>query len=201
MIGPRRFRVRDGRPVTIRTLGGGDVDAIVAHKEADYGSHPFEVSERDEVDLDPERLRAKTLERMEHPDKLSLAAFAGSEIVADLGFRAGERRRIAHHGDFGIGVLPGWRGMGLGRELILVMLDWAAAHERLEWVGLGVWGSNAGAQRLYRGIGFRELHRTPGYFRLGRARYETDVRMALWVKAGLAPEGFGTYAAREGELA
>lgn len=196
VIGPRRFVTRDGRALAVRTLGGGDVDAKARYLGEDIGSHEWEVSEPDEVELDEERLRVKILERMEHPDRLSLGAFDGQRLVADLGFRGGERRRVAHHGDFGVGVLPGWRGVGVGRELILTMLDWAASHPRLEWIGLGVWASNAGAIGLYRAIGFREVHRRARYFRIGEGRYEDDVRMALWVKAGLAPEGMGTYAPR-----
>ena len=63
----------------------------------------------------------------------------------------------------------------------------------LEKVYLGVFETNAGARRFYETMGFCEEGRNKDYFRFGQGRYVDDIRMSLYVKPGLAPEGFNTW--------
>jgi ribosomal-protein-alanine N-acetyltransferase len=70
-----------------------------------------------------------------------------------------------------------WRGQGLGRHLLLRLLDvvrWNGARRVL----LEVRPSNPVAQRLYASIGFREIGRRPRYYPAREGREEAIV-MAL----------------------
>jgi ribosomal protein S18 acetylase RimI-like enzyme len=70
-------------------------------------------------------------------------------------------REVSQHvGVLGMGLLPGYRGRGLGRRLIDAAL--AAAADRFEQVDLDVYASNAAAQALYRRSGFVEQGRKRG---------------------------------------
>ena len=59
----------------------------------------------------------------------------------------------AHAGVLGMGILPEWRGRGIGERLIRAAIDAAkvAGFERIE---LSVYGRNARAAALYRKVGF-----------------------------------------------
>jgi len=70
------------------------------------------------------------------------------------------REVSSHVGVLGMGVVAGYRGRGIGRQLIGAAL--AAAQGRFEQVDLDVYGGNAAAQRLYRGAGFVEQGRKRG---------------------------------------
>jgi L-amino acid N-acyltransferase YncA len=61
----------------------------------------------------------------------------------------------AHVGDLFMGVLPAWRGTGLGERLLREALTAADAYGYLR-IELGVFASNTNAAALYRKAGFVE---------------------------------------------
>jgi RimJ/RimL family protein N-acetyltransferase len=83
----------------------------------------------------------------------------------------------AHCGSLGIGLLPAFRGKGIGRSLILTTL--AAAFEfGLTRIELNVVEGNTNAVALYESIGFRKegLHRNANRI---DGKYENLYSMAL----------------------
>lgn len=78
--------------------------------------------------------------------------FACATVILDVC----ELRRIA--------VMPGARGRGLGRDLLLAVIDHARAVgcDRVE---LEVADDNLAALQLYRAAGFAEVGRRPRYYR------------------------------------
>src|SRR5205823_1912443 len=136
----------------------------------------------------------------EHPGQLFLAALLDEpgpppgSIIGSLRFGCGDRRKVSHHGHFGLGVNADWRGQGLGRALIAALLDWGAAHATIEKVCLSVLEPNERARALYERIGFVQESRSLRHFRFGPGHYVNDVQMAIYVKPGIAPEGFETWA-------
>lgn len=60
--------------------------------------------------------------------------------------------------EFGVSVLDGYRGQGIGRALIGHVEEWAARHG-VERVILHVAEANGDAIRLYRALGYREYDR------------------------------------------
>ena len=77
---------------------------------------------------------------------------------------------IAHHAiDEGeilnLGVVPELRGQGVGRALVEAMLS-RLRNEGVRTVFLEVRESNAPAQHLYASLGFAEVGRRRGYYRL-----------------------------------
>jgi RimJ/RimL family protein N-acetyltransferase len=59
----------------------------------------------------------------------------------------------AHVGHLGMGLLPEYRGRGIGERLILASID-AARAAGLERIELTVYGRNVRAAALYRKVGF-----------------------------------------------
>jgi RimJ/RimL family protein N-acetyltransferase len=116
---------------------------------------------------------------------VALACTDGA-IIGTLRFKNHPRRRMAHHGHFGIGVDEEWRSRGVGRALIQVLLDWAAASDTIEKVCLGVFAENDRARALYRSLGFFEEGRRLAEFRMGPGRYSDDIQMFRFVKPHLA---------------
>ena len=59
----------------------------------------------------------------------------------------------AHAGHLGMGLLPAYRGRGIGERLLRASIDaaWSAGFERIE---LSVYGRNERAAALYRKVGF-----------------------------------------------
>ncbi|HEY1327903.1 MAG TPA: GNAT family protein [Casimicrobiaceae bacterium] len=82
-----------------------------------------------------------------------LVADDDGSIVGWVDIQRETRPVHAHVGHLGIGVLPGYRGRGIGERLMRAALE-AARAAGFERVELNVYGRNKRARALYRKLGF-----------------------------------------------
>jgi ribosomal protein S18 acetylase RimI-like enzyme/ubiquinone/menaquinone biosynthesis C-methylase UbiE len=82
-----------------------------------------------------------------------------------------------HAGRLGIGILPNFRGMGLGRQLIHATLEAARIHG-FRRVELEVYASNQTARKLYRRLGF-EIEGVKKAVRILDGKSEDMISMAI----------------------
>jgi ribosomal protein S18 acetylase RimI-like enzyme len=80
-------------------------------------------------------------------------ALAGEEVIGWCDIVPATREGHRHCGRLGMGVLPAWRGQGIGRRLLERTVAWAR-ESGLERIELDVYASNAPAIALYRSAGF-----------------------------------------------
>ena len=118
----------------------------------------------------------------ENPIEVLILAIFDGKIVGNIDFHAGNRRRIAHVGEFGMGMLPEFRNKGLGSLLLESMIEWAKQTAQLEKINLHVIDSNAQAIGLYRKFGFKEEGRRPRQFKYSDGNYADDVLMSKLIK-------------------
>ena len=85
---------------------------------------------------------------------IMLVAIRDGEIVGSLGYKAGDRARTRHVGEFGISVARSAQGIGLGRRLMEAFLAWARAGGIVRKINLRVRPDNAPAIALYESLGF-----------------------------------------------
>jgi RimJ/RimL family protein N-acetyltransferase len=88
-----------------------------------------------------------------------------------------QREGYRHSGALGMGLLPPYRGQGIGTRLALTAIE-AARHNGIERIELQVYLSNAVAIALYQRLGFVQ----EGVKRRARfldGQYEDSVEMAL----------------------
>lgn len=106
-----------------------------------------------------------------------LAVDDADEVVGWCDIVRNPREGFRHNGQLGMGLLPPFRGAGLGKRLAVAAIEraWQAGLERVE---LEVFASNQRAIDLYRGLGFVE----EGVKRRARKLdgvYDDNVFMAL----------------------
>ncbi|MBB3409724.1 ribosomal protein S18 acetylase RimI-like enzyme [Rhizobium sp. BK316] len=82
-----------------------------------------------------------------------LVALDGGELVGWCDIRRHFFPSRAHCGALGMGLLPDYRGRGLGRRLIAAAIE-AAREAGMIRIELGVHADNARAIRLYESVGF-----------------------------------------------
>ena len=80
-----------------------------------------------------------------------------------------------------LAIHEGHQGKGLGRLLMLHLIDWAKANAKIEKIELQVRSSNLNAIKLYQSLGFVEEGRKIKRLKLGPGQYLDDIYMALWV--------------------
>jgi RimJ/RimL family protein N-acetyltransferase len=117
------------------------------------------------------------IDELKRTGGVHLVAVDGGEIVGWCDIARERFQAAAHVGHLGIGLLPKYRGRGLGRKLLENALD-EAFPDRFERVELEVFGSNRIATALYRTIGFREEGRKRNGCKID-GRYDDVLILAL----------------------
>ena len=110
-----------------------------------------------------------------------VAAEADGAVVGWIAFQTSPRSRLAHTGSIGMMIEPSFRNRGIGKALIMYILDWAAENPFIEKVCLGVLSTNERAIRLYEGLGFVEEGRKVKDIKFSEDRYADDVLMYKFV--------------------
>ena len=106
-----------------------------------------------------------------------LAITSADTVVGWCDIMRNPHEGFRHVGRLGMGLLPGYRGQGMGRRLAVQTIG-AARQVGIERVELDVFASNASAIALYRTLGFT----TEGIKRRARkldGQYDDNVFMAL----------------------
>lgn len=109
--------------------------------------------------------------------KPQFVAVAGEEVVGWCDIRRHPFPSHAHAGALGMGIIPSYRGQGLGRRLIEATLQ-AARDVGIERVELSVHADNERAIALYERVGFVREGLARRSVRID-GRYKDAIHMAL----------------------
>lgn len=112
--------------------------------------------------------------------------FDGERLVGSLYLAVGTLHSESHRVNMGMSVLPSHRRMGGGSLLLSSAISWATSEPIIDWIDLGVFSDNPGAQALYLRHGFRILGRTPDRFRVD-GQSLNDISMTLNVALDGSP--------------
>lgn len=87
---------------------------------------------------------------------LFIIAEVNGKVVGNLNFSGGTRQRTAHVGEFGVSVLKGYWGNGIGEELIKYLISWSKSSGIIRKINLRVRTDNTRGINLYKKLGFLE---------------------------------------------
>lgn len=132
------------------------------------------------------QVEAPSLERVEGFVRDSVAADAAQFVALDgdtvIGWAdifPAWAHAVAHTGTLGMGLLPAWRGQGLGRQLLLACIAKAKA-QGITRISLQARADNTAAIRLYEAVGFQHEARLERAMRFDGLYFDA-LQMSLWV--------------------
>lgn len=112
--------------------------------------------------LDQRQLETYLQEFTENMGQEAFMAVTGDgRSVGHFSFREIEEERKTAHLGF-IVVNPACRGLGYGRSMVKLALEWAFCQKKLDSVWLGVYDCNQAARHCYEALGFTVCSR-PGF--------------------------------------
>jgi ribosomal protein S18 acetylase RimI-like enzyme len=171
------FEARDGRRVVLRSLRKRDIDSCLAfanilvrekRTNPEIGVTSFEkpVTRKEEL-----RFLRAVVRGVAQKDAVNVAAFVNGRLVGNCEVKRRRTKDEHHCGVFGIAILAGFRGIGIGERMMAEALRGARAIG-ISLVELSVFANNAVAVHLYEKMGFCRAGVIPGKIRRGVREYD-----------------------------
>ena len=104
--------------------------------------------------------------RMENSDMVSVLAETSGQVVANGAIERGGYGETRHHGRLTLTVLPDYRGLGIGREIVKILLR-EARRIGLRNVEIEFLSTNEAAVHTYQRAGFKQVGSIPGKVQRG----------------------------------
>jgi len=147
---------KDGNQFTIRKPTVDDAAAIINYSKVLFASTNQVLTTLEEYTITVDN-EIKWIENLnDNSNSLLLVAEMNDDIVGLLFFIPNSKKKIAHTGEFGVSVHPKYQVLGIGKNLIENLLEWATANEQIEKIYLQVFATNIHAIKLYKEMGFIE---------------------------------------------
>ena len=169
------FSSRDGRKVVLRTPTWNDLDELLALinslvEEGANISIDERITREEEIDW-----LSKTLTLLEKDEAFYVVAEVNGRVVSNSELRWKRTGHDRHVGSIGIVIADGFRGLGIGTEMMRVLIE-QARETGLKVLTLSVYANNERAKHLYERVGFIEVGRIPKKF-LKDGEYIDDIVM------------------------
>lgn len=165
-----------GHELQVRALEVGDVDAYLDNMvrvDAESGAdgsphfHPYSASETLDMEVArPREVRRWTTPITEVDWRRAWGLFDSGQVVGHLYLAGAPLPSSLHRVELGVGIVTSHRRLGGGSRLLETAMAWARNEPGIDWIDLGVFADNPGAQRLYQRFGFEVIGRTPDRFRV-----------------------------------
>jgi len=176
---PRTFILKNGSPFVVRCGEVSDANQLIENANHFISDGEGQVLVPGELELTHEE-EIKWIEgHKSKPTNILLVADLNGKLMGHLDFYGGGQERIRHTGHFGMGVCKKFRGLGVGRALLKMLVDWAREVPLIEKINLSVLSSNKKAISLYRSFDFIECGRKTRQVKMNNDLYLDDIAMEL----------------------
>ncbi len=170
--------LKNGESVTIREATRKDAGALITAVGTYLSTSPHLITTVEEFNP-TSRSEARWIEGMaRESNSLLLVALHRKTIIGNLTLKGEARKKIRHNATLGVGIIPEWRGQGLGRLLIESAVQWARDSSVLENLWLQVFSGHTQGIELYEKLGFEKTGVQQKYV-LYKGEYTDSITMRL----------------------
>jgi RimJ/RimL family protein N-acetyltransferase len=173
---------KDGRRFIIRKPIEDDAADIISYSKILFASTDQVLTTVEEYTITVENEKIWINNLNENPGSNVLVAALDNQIVGLLFFISNAKIKNAHTGEFGVSVHPNFQGIGIGRQMIETLLNWAKSKSNIEKVFLNVFATNKHAIKLYKDLGFTEEGRHIKAIKQLTGEYVDTIQMYIETK-------------------
>lgn len=184
---PQEVVIKDGRTVRLRPAVEEDAAQLVQAIDGVAREGLYFLRSHFDVDVEKERV---SIAEAREKGNLMLVALLDGKLVGWVTLFRGRAEFLHHTTELGMGVIRGFRGVGIGPALMDYALTWAA-QQGFEKVNLGVRAGNERARALYRKFGFVEEGYRVREIKDLEGSYDDTVEMAYFVPQASPPGAKG----------
>jgi putative acetyltransferase len=182
LIKPVEFISKKGKTVVIRNLDSSEALKTLQTMIEISETSPFILSTPNDFrKMTEDQERKFIVSHNESSRKLFLAAETENRIAGVLNFSAFGDSKRTHRGALGISLHHDFRGEGIAKKMMEVLIDFTRTLSGFRYLELEVFDINQDAIKLYENLGFQSLHVTPNAFVLADGCHINEVKMRLEV--------------------
>ncbi len=148
--------MKNGKELQIRRATEDDAECMARFKAGISGESDFLSYGENEIVISAETERDMIRAHNETDNSVVFIALLDGEIAGFVNFRGGARLRKRHEGEMGISVRQKYWGLGIGNQLMDVLIDWARETKIIRKINLLTRADNETAIRLYEKFGFQK---------------------------------------------
>lgn len=152
----KQCKLKNGQLLTIRIANKEDASNLIEYVNKIGGESDFLTFGENEFEINVESEEAILESYKGVENKIYIIAEIENKIVGSLNYSGGHRPRIKHTGEFGVSVTKEFWDLGIGRELINYLIDWAKEGNLVKKINLRVREDNDIAIKLYQKLGFKK---------------------------------------------
>jgi len=176
------FITKSGEEIKFRYPTIDDVQIITDFMNKASKEKTFIRFQGEEIKLEEEKKWLEsTIEKIKNKEKIYLMTFANNKFIGGSDIEMGSLTR-KHVGTFGIIIDNSYRGEGIGKVLMELVISEAKKNlNNLKIIILEVFADNYIAQKLYKKVGFVEYGRLPKASKR-RGKYIDEILMYKKIK-------------------
>ncbi len=155
-------KTKKGNHIIIRYPNKDDARAMCNYINTLSKEQTFIRFQGEEVSLENEtKYLNSQLEKIEKKQAVQLLVFFGNQLIGISGIDMKDKTE-SHEGSFGISIAKEFRGEGIGKKLMELVIEEAKNNlSQLKIITLGVFGNNPLASAIYKKFGFKEFGTLP----------------------------------------
>lgn len=183
VIAPVDFISKKGKSIHVRSAVKDDgSDVLQAMIEIAETTH-FILSTADDFRKKSRTDQEAFLERaLLHPKSFFMIAIHNARVIATSDFVGYKDSKRGHRGAFGISVHQDYRGEGIGKRMMEIIIHEASKFPELKFIELDVMEPNLPAFEMYKKFGFEVVHTTPRAYQLSEGNFVSNVMMRFEIK-------------------
>lgn len=163
----KKFLAKNGEEIVLRTPLREDLDELIKYANALSQEDTYLILAGEVVTREEEiRYLDQILFEIERANRFHVFAFVKDKLVAnaDIHRITRFRTRSFHVGEMAISVAKEYRGQGIGREILQILI-YESKKMGLQLLILDAFAENVRAIELYKTLGFKISGEHPNFFR------------------------------------
>lgn len=172
-------QLKTGEPIQIRLAQASDSTDILKHVRRIVENDNTVLRYPEEFSMDEAQSKAWIEALRKDDNSVILVAHHGGRFVGMLDGHGSKKIKERHKIEFGMSVRAEYRGLGVGRQLVMAFIEWVRDHPTLEKIVLSVFSNNPSGYFLYRDLGFQEEGLIKDSYKTIENEYIDEIRMGL----------------------
>lgn len=177
----KSMKLESGKCLVLREANINDAEAMLEYLNIVGGESDNLLFGANEFRLTVEQ-EEKYIESMSENDNALMAiGIIEGQIVSIAQIAAAPRQRIAHNGELAISIKKEYWSMGIGTEMMKLLIDFAKSTGVIKNISLGVKSDNEKGIKLYEKMGFEKVGIHRNFFNID-GKYFDEILMDLYLE-------------------